>query len=117
MIPSVAPLKLPEIVPFTNTNLNNTSRGKQIPIPPPGKELVIPPTATIAGGLSSKLFIEYIKENQNKKKLKKQKGSSGCSGLFCPNIYLYGHYRVEEKMKSFVLHSGKFHKFPIIKSS
>ena len=70
MTPSVAPPKLPEIVPFTNTNLNNTSRGKQIPIPPPGKELVIPPTATIAGGSSSKIFIEYIKENQNKKKLK-----------------------------------------------
>ena len=108
MIPSVAPLKLPEIIPFTYTNLNNTSRGKQMPIPPPGKELVNPPTATIAGGSSSKIFIEYIKENQNKKKLKEQKGLSGCSGLFCPNMYLYGHYTVEEKMKSFDHHKGPF---------
>ena len=108
MTPSVTPPKLPEILPFTNTNVNNTSRGKQIPIPPPGKELVIPPTATIAGGSSSKIFIEYIKENQNKKKLKEQKGLSGCSGLFCPNIYLYGHYTVEEKMKSFDPHKGPF---------
>ena len=96
MTPSVAQPTLPKIIPFTNTDTNDesTSRGKQLPIPPPGEELIIPPTATIAGGSNSKIFIEYIKENQNKKKLKDQKGLAGCSGLFCPNIlFIWPLYR------------------------
>ena len=40
--------------------------------------------------------------------MKEQKGLSGCSGLFCPNIYLYGHYPVKEKMKSFDPQKGPF---------
>ena len=40
--------------------------------------------------------------------MKEQKGLSGCSGLFCPNIYLHDHYTVEEKMKSFDPNKGPF---------
>ena len=40
--------------------------------------------------------------------MKEEKGLSGYSGLFCPNIYLYGHYTVEEKIKSFDPQKGSF---------
>ena len=43
-----------------------------------------------------------------KKSLKEQKRLSGCSGLFCPNIYLYGHSTVKEKDKSFDNDRGPF---------
>jgi len=40
--------------------------------------------------------------------LKEQKGLSDCSGLFFPNIYLYGHSTVQEKRKSFDNDIGPF---------
>ena len=88
--------------PTTPRRGNSSHGGKQIPIPPPGNELVIPPRATIAGGSYSKIYMEdVVNEVGNKKNLKDQRGLSNCSGLFCPNIYLYEHYTVQEKMKSF----------------
>ncbi len=44
---------------------------------------------------------DIVNEVDNKKNLKDQRGLSNYSGLFCRNIYLYEHYTVEEKMKSF----------------
>ena len=57
-------------------------------IPPPGEELIIPPTATITGGSNSKIFIEYVEENQNKKKLKDQKDQQDVVDCFVPT-YIY----------------------------
>ncbi len=99
---------LPKIIPFTNTTRNDTSVGKQLPVPPPGEELLIPLPATIAGGATSNVFIKYVVQHNNKKTLKQQNRLSGCSGLFCPNIYLHDHYTVEEKMKSFDPNKGPF---------
>ena len=78
-------------------------------MPPPGATLVIPPSATAAGGSVSKIFSEKIqKMYPNKRNLKDKKDLSNCSGLFCPNIYLYQHYTVNEKLKSFDGEKGLF---------
>ena len=82
------------------------SVGKQVPIPPPGKTLVIPPSATIAGGSESNIFIDDVrkmnaKTNPSEKKFQDQKGIAQRSVLLCPSIYLYDHYTANEKMKRF----------------
>ena len=106
------PPTLPKMFRFEHTTPrrgNSSGGGKQIPIPPPGCELVIPPSATIAGGSYSKVYMEdVVNEVGNKKNLKDQRGLSNCSGLFCPNIYLYEHYTVKEKMKSFDNEKGPY---------
>ena len=108
------PPTLPRMMRFEPTtprrgNSVGSRGGKQIPIPPPGNELVIPPRATIAGGSYSKIYMEdIVNEVGNKKNLKDQRGLSNCSGLFCPNIYLYEHYTVEEKLKSFDNEKGPY---------
>ena len=55
-----------------------------------------------------RIFSDYIEQHKNKKPLKIQKGLSGCSGLFCPNIYLYGHHTVQEKQNGFDNDKGPF---------
>jgi len=42
-----------------------------------------------------------VNNEKRKKSLKEQKVLSGCSGIFCPNIYFYGHSPVKEKDISF----------------
>ena len=88
---------------------SSVSRGKQIPVPPPGASLVIPPAAIAAGGSQSKIFLpeinRMIPENTN---LKPQQGLSQKSALLCPNIYLYNHYTLDEKLKYFSNIVGPF---------
>ena len=85
------------------------SIGKTLPNPPPGCNLVIPPSARIAGGSFSKVYTEDIKKsNQNKKMLQPQRGLSQCSALLCPNLYLYEHYTVDDKLKSYSDENGPF---------
>ena len=53
------PPTLPKIFQFEPTTPrrgNSSHGGKQIPIPPPGCELVIPPSATIAGGVAFTIY-------------------------------------------------------------
>ena len=59
------------------TRVGNSEEGKQIPITPPGHELVIPPTAI-----------------------------TNCSGLFCPNIYLYDHVTLKKKINNSIMIRG-----------
>ena len=106
------PPTLPKMFQFEPTTPHrgiSSHGGKQVLIPPPGCELVIPPSATIAGGSSSKIYLEdVVNEVSNKKNLKDQRGLLNCSGLFCPNIYLYEHYTVKEKMTSFDNEKGSY---------
>ena len=46
--------------PTTPRRGNSSHGGKQIPIPPPGCELVIPPSAAIAGGSYSKIYLDNV---------------------------------------------------------
>ena len=83
--------------------------GEKVLVPPPGATLVIPPSAKAAGGSVSEIYMDQIQMMYpNKRDLKDQKGLSNCSGLFCPNIYLYQHYTVNEKLKSFDDEKGPF---------
>ena len=73
--------------------------GKQLlPVPPPGATLVIPPSATAAGGSQSKVYLpelrKLVPENET---YKPQQGLSQKSALLCPKIYLCNHYTVDEK--------------------
>ena len=124
-IPQIAPMEdMDNNVNLEKQNDKNptiASIGKQVPIPPPGETLVIPPAATIAGGSASKIYIGDItemnrKNNQSGKKFQDQKGIAQCSVLLCPHIYLYNHYTVNEKMKSFKEEGpwgcGKFKEIP-----
>ena len=114
---------IPQIAPMENTDNNVNiekqndknptiaSIGKQVPIPSPGETRVIPPTATIAGGSASKIYIGDItkmnkKNNQSGKKFQDQKGIAQRSVLLCPCIYLYDHYTANKKMKSFKEEEG-----------
>ena len=47
----------------------NLSIGKQVPIPPLGKTLVIPPSATIAGSSASNIYIDNVREMNAKNTL------------------------------------------------
>ena len=95
----------------TNENESNTRgmNGKQLLVPPPGETLVVSPTAKAAGGSVSTIFIDNVtKIFPRKKALKNQKGLSNCSGLFCPNVYLYQHYTVQAKAETFNNDKGPF---------
>ena len=114
-IPQIAPMEnIDNNVNIEKQNDKNptiVSIGKQVPIPPPGETLVIPPAATIAGGSASKIYIGDItkmnrKNNQSGKKFQDQKGIAQRSVLLCPRIYLYDHYTANEKMKSFKEEEG-----------
>ena len=52
--------KMFQFEPTTPRRGNSSHGGKQIPIPPPGCELVIPPSATIAGGSYSKIYLDNV---------------------------------------------------------
>ena len=99
---------------ITNTTRKETdstqqSIGKALPKPPPGRTLVIPPSARIAGGSFSKIYTEDIRKSlQNKKTLRPQKSLSKCSALLCPNLYLYEHYTLGEKQKKYSNEHGPF---------
>ena len=108
-IPQIAPMEdMDNNINSEKQNDNNAiiSIGKQVPLPPPGETLVIPPRATIAGGSESKIYVDNLteinkKNNQSGKKFQDQKGIAQRSVLLCPTIYLYDHYTANEKMKSF----------------
>ena len=116
-IPQIAPMEdIDNNVNLEKQNDKNptiASIRKQVPIPPPGETLVIPPAATIAGGSASKINIGDItemnrKNNQSGKKFQDQKGIAQRSVLLCPRIYLYNHYTANEKMKSFKEEEGQW---------
>ena len=89
--PKISQPVLPKMLPFKTSTNERFNRGKEIIVAPEGREFVIPQAPTIVGGSSSTILIDYVNNEKRKKTLKEQKGLSGCSGLFCPNIYLYGH--------------------------
>ena len=78
-------------------------------MPPPGASLVIPPAAVAAGGSQSKIYLPEINRMiPANAKYNPQQGLSQKSALLCPNIYLYDHYTLSEKLKTFNSIVGPF---------
>ena len=99
-IPPIEELKMESAnnTPAATNEIRQMTLGKQIPVPPPGATLVIPPAATIAGGSTSQVYLQDIlKMIPQDLNIPPQKGLSQRSVLLCPNIYFYDHYTVQGK--------------------
>ncbi len=92
---SITPLQIAGDNDIRVTNYSQRTQsvgGKKKLLQHPGASLVIPQTATIAGGSILKMFRDDIQSmfqiKNDLKDQKDQKGLLNCSGLFCPNVYL-----------------------------